>query len=175
MMEGLANLSLPVEEFLKEPHDSSKPGATAVFMAPDPKGIPFVLQHTWLRDHLAHDTIVLLTVINGVRPYVHASNRLAMDEVAPRILRVRASYGFMQSPNIKDILGHLKRERPEIDVAKVTYYLASPKIGDAEGPHALPGWQRGLFRTMSRNARPLTDSLGLPPNNIVEFGVEVKI
>ena len=175
MMEGLANLSLPIEEFLKDPHDPTKLGGTAVFMAPDPTGIPFVLQHIWLRNHLIHETVVLLTVINGARPYVHASNRLVIAEEAPRIWRVRASYGFMQSPNIKDILKHLKHERREIDLSKVTYYLASPKIGDAEGPNALPGWQRWLFRTMSRNARPLTDSLGLPPNNIVEFGVEVKI
>jgi K+ transporter len=39
----------------------------------------------------------------------------------------------------------------------------------------LPNWQRNLFRWMTRNARPLTDSLGLPPNSTIEFGVEVKI
>lgn len=175
MMEGLADLSLPVEEFLKDAHDPTKLGGTAVFMAPDPKGIPFVLQHLWLRNHLIHETVVLLTVINGGPPYVHASSRLFVEEEAPRIWRVRALYGFMQSPNIKDILHHLKRLRPEIDLSKVTYYLASPKIGDDTGPDALPGWQRWIFRSMTRNARPLTDQLGLPPNSIVEFGVEVKI
>jgi KUP system potassium uptake protein len=175
MMEGLAQQSMPVEKFLEEERDPTRLAGTAVFMAPDPTGIPFILHHNWLRDHIIHENVVLLTVVNGAIPYVHASARLTVREEGPSLWRVKAAYGFMQSANIKDILGHLKRERPEIDLSKITYYLASPKIGDAVGKGALPGWQRALFRWMTRNARPLTDSLGLPPNNIVEFGVEVHV
>lgn len=175
MMEGLAEQSMSVEQFLAEAKEPTTISHTAIFMAPDPKGIPFVLRHQWLRDHIIFDTIILLTVVNGARPFVHAKERVKIEELAPRLVRVKASYGFMQNANIKDILSHLKRERPDIDVSKATYYLASPKIGDDDGPRALPGWQRAVFRWMTRNARPLTDSLGLPPNSIVEFGVEVKV
>ncbi|GAC1390995.1 MAG: potassium transporter Kup [Vulcanimicrobiaceae bacterium] len=175
LMEGLALESMPVSQFLAEERAPTLLSGTAVFMAPDPKGIPFILHHHWLRNHIIHDTVVLLTVVNGARPFVHARDRVMVDEEAPRVWRVRASYGFMQSANIKDILKHLKRRAPNIDLSKVTYYLASPKITDDDSPKALPGWQRWLFRWMTRNARPLTDSLGLPPNNIVEFGVEVKV
>lgn len=175
MMEGLAEQSMSVEQFLSEAKEPNTISGTAIFMAPDPKGIPFVLSHQWLREHIMFDTIVLLTVVNGARPFVHAKERVKVEDIAPRLVRVKASYGFMQNANIKDILSHLKRERPDIDVSKATYYLASPKIADDMGPRALPGWQRALFRWMTRNARPLTDSLGLPPNSIVEFGVEVKV
>lgn len=175
MMEGLAEQSMTVEQFLAEAREPSTISGTAIFMAPDPKGIPFVLRHQWLREHIIFDTIILLTVVNGSRPFVHAKERVKVEDIAPRLVRVKASYGFMQNANIKDILSHVKRERPDIDVSKATYYLASPKIGDDSGPRALPGWQRALFRWMTRNARPLTDSLGLPPNSIVEFGVEVKV
>ncbi|MDQ6930829.1 MAG: KUP/HAK/KT family potassium transporter [Candidatus Eremiobacteraeota bacterium] len=175
MMEGLAEHSMPVENFLEENREATQVGGTAVFMAPEPKGIPFIRQHHWLRNHVSHETVVLLTILSAARPYVHATKRLTIEDEAPRVWRVRASYGFMQSPGIKDILVHLKRERPEIDLSKVTYYLASPKFSNRTGPRALPVWQRALFRWMTRNARPLTDSLGLPPNNIVEFGVEVDL
>jgi KUP system potassium uptake protein len=95
--------------------------------------------------------------------------------LGPRVLRVKAWYGFMQEPRIQDILKHLRKELPHVDFSHPTYYLASPKIDADHTPHGLPNWQRNLFRWMARNARPLTDSLGLPPNNIIEFGVEVKI
>jgi K+ transporter len=69
----------------------------------------------------------------------------------------------------------LRKARPTVDFSKPTYYLAHPTISEDHSPNALPNWQRNLFRWMNRNARPLTDSLGLPPNNVIEFGVEVKI
>jgi K+ transporter len=81
----------------------------------------------------------------------------------------------MQQPNIHDILKHLRAKRPSTDYAHPTYYLAHPTIRADRSPHGLPNWQRNLFRWMTRNARPLTDSLGLPPNSTIEFGVEVKI
>jgi K+ transporter len=81
----------------------------------------------------------------------------------------------MQEPRINDILHHLRELRPATDFSHPTYYLASPKIRDDHGPEGLPSWQRNLFRWMTRNARPLTDSLGLPSNNLIEFGVEVKM
>ena len=175
MMEALATLSMPLETFLDEDRDPTHTGGTAVFMAPEPKGIPFIRQHHWLRTHILHETVILLTIQSAARPYVHATKRLTVEDEAPRVWRVRASYGFMQSPGIKDILVHLKRERPDVDLSKITYYLASPKFSDRRGPKSLPVWQRALYRWMTRNARPLTDSLGLPPNNIVEFGVEVDL
>jgi len=175
MMEGLAEHSMPVEQFLEEAREPTHISGTAIFLAPDPTGIPFVLKHQWLRNHIVFDTIILLTVVNGAKPFVHHLERIKVEELAPRLLRVKASYGFMQEANMRDILKHLKRHRPDVEVGKATYYLASPKIGEDTGPKGLPGWQRALFRWMTRNARPLTDSLGLPPGSIVEFGVEVKV
>jgi len=175
LMEGLATQSMPVEQYLKEAREPTHVSGTAIFMAPDPQGIPFVLGHEWLRNHIIFDTVLLLTVVNGARPFVHPDQRVHIEDLGPRIHRVRASYGFMQQPRMADILTHLRRQRPGLELRKPTYYLASPKIGEDRSARALPGWQRALFRWMARNARPLTDSLGLPPNHIVEFGVEVPL
>ena len=75
----------------------------------------------------------------------------------------------------QDVLRALRSQRPDVDFSHPTYYLANPKIADDPSPHGLPPWQLNLFRWLARNARPLTDSLGLPPNSVIEFGVEVKL
>lgn len=175
LMSALSEHIMPVDQFLREMKAPTVISGTAFFLSPDPHGIPFVLRHQWMRSHIIFDTIVLLTVMHESQPFVHPENRIEIDEITPRLLRVKAWYGFMQEPRINDILFHLRKERPNVDFSHPTYYLASPKIRDAKGPGALPHWQRNLFRWMARNARPLTDSLGLPPNSVIEFGVEVKV
>jgi KUP system potassium uptake protein len=175
MMTGLGEHTMPVEQFLREVKEPTVVSGAAFFLSPDPDGIPFVLRHKWMRDHIIFDTIILLTVMSASQPFVHPEDRLEIEDLSPRLMRVKAWYGFMQEPSIRDILKHLRKQRPNADFSHPTYYLAHPSIGEDRTPKALPGWQRELFRFMTRNARPLTDSLGLPPNNTIEFGVEVRI
>ncbi|HLI95935.1 MAG TPA: KUP/HAK/KT family potassium transporter [Candidatus Baltobacteraceae bacterium] len=175
MMTALTKHAMPVDQFLREVKAPTVVSGTAFFLSPDPHGIPFVLHHQWMRSHIIFDTIILLTVMHASQPFVHPEKRLEIEEITPRLLRVKAWYGFMQEARIHDILHHLRKARPGTDFSHPTYYLASPKIREASDHGALPSWQRNLFQWMTRNARPLTDSLGLPPNNVIEFGVEVKI
>lgn len=175
MMARLSTQTMSVEQFLAQAHESPTISGTAVFLTPDQEGIPFVMRHQWLREHIMFDTVILLTIVNMPRPYVHPDNRVRVDQLAPQLYRVRAYYGFMQQSEINDILKRINAVAPELHTKNATYYLASPKIAANHGPGTLPDWQRSLYRWMIRNARPLTDSLGLPPNRIVEFGVEVPI
>ncbi|MDQ6932170.1 MAG: KUP/HAK/KT family potassium transporter [Candidatus Eremiobacteraeota bacterium] len=175
LLDGMAEQRMPLEEFLSSAPEPTSAGGIAIFVSPDSQGIPFASRHEWLRSHVASDTIILLTIAGISRPYLDAAQRVAVEELSPRLLRIKASYGFMQQAKMSDVLELLQQQCPRLDLSHVTYYLASPKMSDDPSPHGLPPWQRTLYRWMARNARPLTDSLGLPPNRIVEFGVEVKI
>ena len=175
LLTGLSRHTMSVSQFLSEARETTTISGTAVFLSPDPEGIPFAMGHQWLREHIMFDTVILLTIVNVGRPYVSQSLRTEVEPLAPRLYRVRAFYGYMQQGRINEILQSLRVTHPEIRTDHATYYLASPKIGEDHSPIGLPEWQRSLYRWMIRNARPLTDSLGLPPNRIVEFGVEVPI
>ncbi|HEV2262420.1 MAG TPA: KUP/HAK/KT family potassium transporter [Candidatus Rubrimentiphilum sp.] len=175
LMEKLTEHTLPAEHFAREAKAPSQASGTAVFLSPEPKGIPFVLRHEWMRSHIIYDTIVVLTIMHSQRPFVSSEKRVEIEELAPRLQRVKAWYGFMEEPHIHDILKHLRKHLPLVDFTRPTYYLADPKIADDPSPKGLPSWQLNLFRWLARNARPLTDSLGIPPNSLIEFGVEVKL
>jgi K+ transporter len=119
---------------------------------------------------------VILTIAYASRPFVHKSRRLEIERISTRLYRVKAVYGFMEEPRIADVLNGLRTERPELNVSHPTYYLASPKIVRDDNPETrLPAFQSNLYYWMTRIARPLTDSLGLPADSIVEFGVEARI
>jgi KUP system potassium uptake protein len=175
LMESLFSNAMPIEQFLREGGNAPANGSTAFFLSPNANSIPFVLRHHWLREHIASDTVVILTFVSASRPFVHRSDRLEIDHVAPRLYRVKAVYGFMQEPGIHDVLNGLREAAPSLDLSHPAYYLASPKIVRDDTRAALPAFQRNLYYWMTRVARPLTDSLGLPPDSIVEFGVEARI
>lgn len=175
LMEKLTEHTLPMEHFFKEAKAAVHPGGVAFFLSPEPKGIPFVLHHGWLRSHIIYDTIVVLTIMHSQRPFISPDKRVEIEEAGPRLLRAKAWYGFMEEPHIHDILKHLRKQLPDVDFSHPTYYLADPKIADDPSRRGLPSWQLNLFRWLARNARPLTDSLGIPPNSLIEFGVEVKL
>jgi KUP system potassium uptake protein len=177
MMLQLTAHEMPVHTFGLDASKADGSGGTSIFLTPAfDGGIPFVLKHTWLREHIASDTVVLLTIRNVPRPRVDPVDRLDIRELGPRIVRVRANYGFMQIATIADILRQLHKRRPNVDASNVTYYLASPKIYAATGNvKRMHPWELELYRWLLRNARPLTDSLRLPPNRVVEFGVEVRL
>ncbi|MDQ2991523.1 MAG: KUP/HAK/KT family potassium transporter [Candidatus Eremiobacteraeota bacterium] len=177
MMRQLTAHEMPVDRFKHEVSGADGVGGTAIFLTPSfDGGIPFVLKHAWLREHIAFDAVVLLTIRNVPVPRVDAIDRLDVLDLGPSIIRVRANYGFMQSATIADILRQLHKRRPNVDAANVTYYLASPKIYAASGnDKRMHPWELEIYRWLLRNARPLTDSLRLPPNRVVEFGVEVRL
>src|SRR6202044_848665 len=97
--------SEPVRDFLHEvqgrlgvPYQG-----TAVFLTGDPQGIPFVLRHHWARTHSIDEKIVLLTIIPSTEPYVRGERRVVVEWLSEGLVRVTASFGFMEKLDIARI------------------------------------------------------------------------
>lgn len=177
LLAALAKLSVPFDEFIADFNDrhAERSGRTAVFLTPTTVGIPFALRHEWIRDEIMREHIILMTIVNERRPYVPLKGRLRIERLGPDLHRVEAHFGFMQQPKIGLILP-LCRQASELGgFVEPTYFLAAPKIVHDEAPGAMPAWQRGLYDFLVHNARPFTDTLGLPANHVIQIGVEVRV
>jgi KUP system potassium uptake protein len=175
---ALSELSTPIEQFIAEVGDTpaSKADSTAIFLTPHPEGIPFILRHHWLKSRMLHEEVVLLTILSVRRPYVNSAERVQVEQIVPRLTRVTAHYGFMETPNVDDIWSRCRPAvPPEIDLSEADYFLARPRIVPREGDRAFSGWRRWLLGYMMRNANPFTDSIGIPPDRIVEFSVPLRV
>jgi KUP system potassium uptake protein len=175
---AVAMLSVPVEEFIREvDHEpASFAEGTAIFLTPYPEGIPFILRHHWLKTRSFREEVVLLTIVNERRPYVSAEERVEVTQIVPRLTRVKAHYGFMETPNIHEIVGHCRPHvPPEIELEDADYFLARPRLRTGKHDPSWPAWRRWLLDYMMRNANPLTDSLGIPVDRIIEFGVALQL
>ncbi len=56
----------------------------------------------------------------------------------------------------------------------ISYYLGRETL-ITSGKSKVLRWRKGLFAFLSRNSRSASDYFGIPPNRVVELGVQIEI
>jgi KUP system potassium uptake protein len=168
--------TLPLDAFLADLHDHPIhriPG-TGVFMTSNPNGVPPVLLHHVKHNRVLHEHVVLLSVATLTVPEVPSQERVTVTKLSEGFFTVRAQYGFMESPNVPDILRRCGRDTFSTDEHEVTYYLGRETLLTS-GRSKMATWRKRLFSLMSRNAQPATAFFNIPPNRVVELGTQVQL
>jgi len=176
-----ANL-LPVPLFLDDigRNPRIRVSGTAVFMTSEAEGIPTVLLHHLKHNKVLHDQVILLSILAADIPECVDHERVQIEPLEHGFFRVTATYGFMESPDVKHIL-HLCNQRGlRTRPLETSYFLGRERLipvptkrGDKGLKMAL--WRKKLFAIMSRNAIPATQFFNIPPNRVVELGTQVEI
>jgi K+ transporter len=61
-----------------------------------------------------------------------------------------------------------------IELRSTSYYLGRETLLST-GTSGMSRWRKALFAFISRNARPATAYFGLPPNRVVELGMQIDL
>ena len=168
--------SIPDEMFLADLDHTPmhRVSGSAVFMASSTGGIPNVLLHHVKHNKVLHKQVVLFSVMTQSTPWVQGNQSVEVKELSHGFYRVSASIGFMQRANVPKILLRAKQKGLELNDADTTYYLGRQKLL-VTGNSGLSRGRKMLFSFLSRNARPPTDHFNLPPNRVVELGLQIEI
>jgi KUP system potassium uptake protein len=150
------------------------PGA-AVFLTRTQRDAPPVMVWHLKHNRALHERLFVLTVNTEPIPWVQSSERLAIEEIAPRFWRASARYGFMERPDIPALLRQASDQGCAINLADVTYYVGHETVTPRDDTKALPRWVEALFALMQRNSAHLTDYFKLPPDAVVEIGRQISI
>ena len=172
----MAGGTLPDEAFLADVEASHLPRVpgTAVFMSSGTDGMPNVLLHHVKHNKVLHKQVVLLSVITENIPFTIGNQSLAVRELEHGFYRVIARVGFMQQPNVPKILARCEKQDLHVNVADTTYYLGRQTLLTT-GKSRMARWRKLLFSFLSRNARTPTAFFGLPPNRVVELGLQIEL
>jgi KUP system potassium uptake protein len=146
---------------------------TAVFMTSSPDGVPVVLLHHLKHNKVLHETVVLLSVVTKGVPEVPAERSVSLERLGHGFVRVIASYGFMQSPNIPAVLARAATQGVPVPPMETSYYLGRERLV-LTGHARMHRWRKRLFALMSRNARSATEFFQIPPNRVVELGAQIE-
>ena len=107
-------------------------------------------------------------------PYVHDDERLAVTPLGEGFYRMTVRYGFKEDPDLPEVLEGAAGHGVKIDPMKATYFLSRDNIVPSQNPRMMR-WRERLFVFMKRNARDAAAYFQLPPNRVVELGMQVEI
>ena len=85
-----------------------------------------------------------------------------------------ASYGFMETPSVPQILEGLASRGMQLKPLETSFYLGRETILPT-GKGRLARWRKRLFIVMVRNANSAAAYFDLPPNRVVELGAQIQL
>ncbi len=185
--------TLPMDLFLGDirRHQPHRVPGTAVFMTSDPEGAPPVLLHHLKHNKVLHEKVMVMSVQTEEIPQVAERERVKCRELGEGFYQVVARYGFMETPDVPEVLRALGRAEANgkpvaVTLANTTFYLGRETLIAMPSPKRKPGadgapegrrmsrWRKKLFILMTRNAQSATAYFGLPPNRVVELGAQIQ-
>lgn len=147
---------------------------TAIFLTANSQLAPTSLMHNLKHNRVLHERNVILTINTKDVPRVPRTERIEIEQIDGTFMRVIASYGFMETPNVPKILMHCRRKDLNIDLHEASFFLSrrSLKIASKNG---LPKWQKRIFIWLARSAEDATSWFQIPRDRVIEIGTQVAI
>jgi KUP system potassium uptake protein len=171
-----AQNAVPLSTFLEDVAQTKPPRVrgTAVFMASSPQGTSPVLLHHLKHNQVLHQQVVLLSIISVDDPTVEPKDQLLVENLQNGFFRLTARLGFMQTPNVPDLLHRARRHGLKAEPNTTSYYLGRETLLTG-GASKMMRWRKALFAFVARNARSATAYFGIPPGRVVELGMQVDL
>ena len=124
---------------------------------------------------MLHEHVVILTVTHRARAARAPRNDDQRSKrSATASYNVRLQYGFMQDPTFPKRCCRRAQRARSWTPSDVTYFLGRETIL-VTAARAWRMWREKLFVLMARNAVRATAFFRLPPERVVELGVQVEI
>ncbi len=176
LAQRFAEARVPIEVLLKDiaTYNLVRTPGTAAFLSVSPTGTPVVLLHHLKHNDALHERVILLSIIATDTPFVRPEDRLAITDLGYGFHRLVASYGFMETPKVPEIIELANAKGLELDIYSTSFYLGRESLLPS-GSAKMARWRKALFIFLSRNAWNVSTFFGIPPNRVVELGSQVEL
>ena len=162
---------LPVERFIGSlaEHPQARVRGTAVYMARQPGMVPTALVANLRHNEVLHDTVILCHVATKNEPRVPRPRRVTFHDLGEGFSQVVVHVGFMETPDVASSLATVTSPDFGFDPSDAVYLLSRETI---------VGARRILdrcFAMLHRNSTTAAQFFGLPPEKVLEVGVQVPL
>lgn len=176
LAKRLESSTVPLEDLFRglEADSPARVKGTAVYLSGRLGQAPLSLLHNLNHNQVLHQHVIFLTVVPHDQAYIEDDHRLETDRLRDGMHLVTGHYGFMETPNVPELLRLAKDRGLQFDDSRVTYFLSKETILSGRQP-GMSRWRKKIFAFMSRNATSAAAYFKLPPNRVVELGMQVEV
>ena len=124
-------MTVPKEKFMEKVAREKLirlPG-TGVFLSTFHKEVPPMLLHYVNQTGALYEKLLILSVLTADVPEMEESKRIEIAPMGYGVYKVIAHYGFMEAPDIPQIMSRVKAKGLNINLDEVTYYHGADKSG----------------------------------------------
>jgi KUP system potassium uptake protein len=149
------------------------PGS-GIFLTGRVTGVPLSIVHYVGRIHALPETVVLLTIDVKHQPHA-ADDAMSLEPLGAGIVRLTIERGFMDEPHITPLLERaVARFQLPVDLRTVTYCLGRETFL-ATSAGSMGMLSETLFAFLVRNARSATAHFRVPPEQVIEIGLQIDL
>ena len=172
-------MSQPLKAFVHmlDGHKVRRSPGTGVYLTLNRNFAPLALARMAALMHAAPERVVLLTIRFSQAPLVDTAQRISVDRAyqSSGVYGLVAHYGYMEQPDMREIAALARAADLPLPLYDCTFYLGRETFVAGDDAPAMPGWQRGLFCYLSRNAWNTATFFRIPPSRVMEIGAQLGI
>ncbi|MDB5858200.1 MAG: potassium transporter [Ramlibacter sp.] len=143
---------------------------TAIFLTSEPDYVPHALLHNLKHNQVLHQRVIVLQVQPTDSPRVDAAHRIGSTELGGGFWKVTARHGFMEVPDVPELMNILSYQRAISVETMTTSYFVSRETVATGHLAAMTRARQAIFAWLHRNSSRASDYFCLPQNRVVEFG-----
>jgi KUP system potassium uptake protein len=167
--------SISIAGTLDEQNKLHRSQGAAVFLAGNPNGTPNAMLKNIKHNQVLHRQNILLTIITDPnRPHVPAPERVEVSDRTEGFYRIIASFGFMETPHIDEVIRAAGEKGLAIQRDKTTFFVGKERIVVTKKTGMAP-WREHLFAFLSKHSENAADFFQLPPDRVYEVSQVVEI
>jgi KUP system potassium uptake protein len=146
---------------------------TAVFLTTS-SATPFSLAAFVEHSHVLHKQVILLSVQPAHMPVVPPKRQVRLEWMPDGFWKLTAQCGFMETPDVPRFLERAREHGLDWDPISTTYF-ARRMVVLPTGDAPMARWRKRLFAHLNANAVDSIQFFNLPPDRVVEFGVQMEL
>lgn len=146
----------------------------AIFQGRSPDLVPPALIHNINHNKVIHSNTAILHYKTLDIPKVPDLEKVTVEKIGSGIQQITARFGFMEQPDVATILSLAREKGLAMQLEDVSFFLGRAKLVVLDKPK-MSRWRSNLFLLVFRNSMDTPSFLGIPPNQVVEVGLQFRL
>ena len=166
--------SMEINSFLKSMKNDlrNRVKGTAIFLTPNPDGVPHSLLHNLKHNKVIHKNVVLLKIRFADYPHSNPQNLIEVEKLPHNFFKIIINYGFKDVTNLPRDLAKCSQYGIDINTTDTSYFIGKESLIIKPGAN-MNFLRKKIFVTLFRSAENITNQFHLPVNRVVELGSQV--